>query len=144
MPFGRFTYSPLPDSWTALPISPGTRGPVAPELVMWVIVRVSAAGPVPIWTCWPGARPDVLLRLRVVSPAAAGAASPELDRPSREKPWPASFAPAGTVTAEKTGCCAGCSVRLQPDRSTAASPALYSSTNPLVGLVLVPERNSLT
>ena len=83
MPFGRSTYSPFPDSWTALPILPGTRGPVAPELVMWAIVRVSAAGPVPIWTCWPEARPDVLLRSMVVSPALAGAASPELARPSR-------------------------------------------------------------
>src|SRR5713101_459917 len=62
MPFGRFTYSPFPDSLTALPISPGTRGPVAPELVTW---------------------PIVLLRLMVVSPALVGAASPELARPSR-------------------------------------------------------------
>ena len=51
MPFGRSTYSPSPESLTALPILPGTLGPVAPVLVMWVIVRVSAAGPVPIWTC---------------------------------------------------------------------------------------------
>jgi hypothetical protein len=83
MPLGRFTYSPLPDSLTALPISPGTRGPVAPELVMWVIVRVSAAEPVPIWTCWPEAIPAVPRRLMEVSPALAGAASPELARPSR-------------------------------------------------------------
>ena len=83
MPLGRFTYSPFPDSLRALPISPGTRGPVARVLVTWVIVRVSAAGPVPIWTCWPGARPVALLRLMVVSPALAGVASPELARPSR-------------------------------------------------------------
>ncbi len=83
MPLGRFTYSPFPDSWTALPISPGARSPVAPELVTWAIVPVSAAEPVPIWTCWPGAMPVVLLRLMVVSPALTGTASPELARPSR-------------------------------------------------------------
>ena len=32
MPFGRSTYSPFPDSLTALPILPGTRGPVAPRV----------------------------------------------------------------------------------------------------------------
>ena len=83
MPLGRSTYSPSPESLTALPILPGTRGPVAPVLVMRVIVRVSAAGPEPIWTCCPVARPWVLLRSRVVAPALAGAASPELARPSR-------------------------------------------------------------
>src|SRR5215469_9963434 len=79
MPFGSRTYSPLPDRLTAFAISPGTRGPVAPVLVMCVIVLVWASEPEPIWTCWPGARPAVLLRLRVFSPALAGAASPELD-----------------------------------------------------------------
>src|SRR3954453_3904810 len=46
MPDGRFTYSPFPDNLTALPILPGTRGPVAPELVTAAMVRVSAAEPV--------------------------------------------------------------------------------------------------
>ena len=50
MPDGRFTYSPFPDNLTALPILPGTRGPVAPELVTAAMVRVSAAEPVPICT----------------------------------------------------------------------------------------------
>ena len=57
MPLGRFTYSPFPDSLRALPISPGTRGPVAEVSVTWVIVRVSAVEPEPIRTCWPTARP---------------------------------------------------------------------------------------
>jgi len=83
MPLGRFTYSPLPESLSALPISPGTRGPVAELSVIWVIVRVSAAGPVPIWTWSPVARPVALVRLTVLSPALAGVASPELARPSR-------------------------------------------------------------
>src|SRR5215469_10095116 len=83
MPFGRSTYSPFPDSLRAVPILPGTRGPVAESLVTPVIVRVSAAGPVPIWTWSPTDRPVALLRLRVVSPALAGVTSPELARPSR-------------------------------------------------------------
>src|SRR5215475_4834807 len=64
---------PLPDESSA----------VAPELVTRAIVRVSAAEPVPIWTCWPGAMPVELLMLMVLSPAPAGIASPELERPSR-------------------------------------------------------------
>ena len=76
MPSGRATYSPSPDSLTALPILPGTRAPVAPELAMEAMVRVSAAGPVPIWTCWPGARPVVLLTLTVLSPALGGGRQP--------------------------------------------------------------------
>jgi hypothetical protein len=68
---------------TALPISPGMRGPVAPVLVIAVIVRVSAVGPVPIWTLSPMFRPVVLRRLIVLAPAFAGAASPDADRPSR-------------------------------------------------------------
>src|SRR5438874_2162013 len=52
MPSGSWTYSPFPDSLTALPILPGTRDPVAPLLVTAAIVRVSAAEPVPICTCW--------------------------------------------------------------------------------------------
>ena len=83
MPLGRFTYSPFPDSLRALPISPGTRGPVAEVSVTWVIVRVSAVEPEPIRTCWPTARPVALRRSMVVSPALAGDASPELARPSR-------------------------------------------------------------
>jgi len=47
------------------------------------------------------------------------------------------------VTVEKTGCWVGCSVRVQLDRSAVLLPALYSSMNELVGLVLVPVRNSL-
>src|SRR6266536_231368 len=41
------------------------------------------------------------------------------------------------------GCWAGCSVRVQFDRSTVLSPALWNSMNALVGLVLLPARNSL-
>src|SRR6202012_2033125 len=47
------------------------------------------------------------------------------------------------VTVEKTGCWVGCSVRVQMDRSAVLLPELYSSMNELVGLVLVPVRNSL-
>jgi hypothetical protein len=68
---------------TALPILPGTRAPVAPELAMAAMVRDSADEPVPIWTCWPGARPEVLLTLTVLAPALVGVARPELDWPSR-------------------------------------------------------------
>src|SRR6266511_1608276 len=47
------------------------------------------------------------------------------------------------VTVEKTACWAGCSVRVQCEMSTALVPALESSMNELVGLSLVPVRNSL-
>src|ERR1044072_5274034 len=47
------------------------------------------------------------------------------------------------VTVENTACCAGCSVSVQCEMSTAVAPALESSMNALVGLSLVPVRNSL-
>jgi hypothetical protein len=83
IPVGSETYSPLPDSRTAFASLPGARGPVAPELVIAEIVRVSVLGPVPIRTCCPGARPEVLRTLIELSPAPAGAASPDVARPSR-------------------------------------------------------------
>jgi hypothetical protein len=46
------------------------------------ILRVSAPAPVSLCTVSPALRPVVLRTLRVVSPALAGAASPEVDRPS--------------------------------------------------------------
>src|SRR5919198_806793 len=76
MPSGSWTYSPFPDSLTALPTLPATRGPVAPVLVTAAMVRVSAAEPVPICTCWPAARPVELLTSTVVSPAPAGGGRP--------------------------------------------------------------------
>src|SRR6185503_3323359 len=47
------------------------------------------------------------------------------------------------VTVEKMACCAGCSVRVQCEMSTAVALVLESSMNALVGLSLVPVRNSL-
>ncbi len=43
------------------------------------ILRVSPSMSI----CWPAAKPVTLLTLIVVAPALAGAASPELERPSR-------------------------------------------------------------
>ena len=84
MPFGNCAYSPSPDRLSApLPISPGMRGPVAPVLVTAVIVRVSAFGPVPIWTLSPTFNPVVPRRLTVLAPAFAGTARPDAERPSR-------------------------------------------------------------
>src|SRR5437868_6299052 len=51
--------------------------------------------------------------------------------------------PAGTVTVENTGCCAGCSVRVHCEMSTTVEPVLDSSMNALVGLSPVAMRNSL-
>src|ERR1043165_6484691 len=47
------------------------------------------------------------------------------------------------VTVENTACCAGCSVRVHCEMSLAVAPGLESSMNALVGLSLVPVRNSL-
>src|SRR5262245_26719063 len=47
------------------------------------------------------------------------------------------------LTVEKTGCWAGCWVSSQCERSAEVVPALTSSMNALVGLSLVPTRNSL-
>src|SRR5882757_1257435 len=41
------------------------------------------------------------------------------------------------------GCWAGCSVSVHCDKSTVLAPALWSSMNALVGLVVMPVRNSL-
>src|SRR4051812_1185866 len=51
--------------------------------------------------------------------------------------------PAGMVTVENTGCCAGGSVRVHCEMSTAVAPALDSSMNALVALSGVAVRNSL-
>src|SRR5262245_41240090 len=47
------------------------------------------------------------------------------------------------VTVEETACWAGCSVKVQREMSTATAPGLERSMNELVGLSLVPVRNSL-
>src|SRR5690242_18220493 len=51
MPSGRPTYSPVPDRWTALPVLPGPRGPVADVVVALLVRRGPAggAGPVRPW-----------------------------------------------------------------------------------------------
>src|SRR6266516_1099732 len=124
IPLGRLTYSPPPLSLTALPILPATRGPVAPLAGMSLIVAASVLPPLSITIGSPTFIPVVLLTLTVVSPALAGAASPELDRPSRQWPPAASVVPAGTAPVEKTACWAGCSVSVQWEMSTALAPAL--------------------
>src|SRR6266516_4161814 len=124
IPVGRLTYSPPPLSFTALPILPATRGPVAPPAGMSLIVADSVLPLLSITIGSPTFIPVVLRTLTVVSPALAGAASPELDRPSRQWPPAASVVPAGTAPVEKTACWAGCSVSVQWEMSTALAPAL--------------------
>ncbi len=66
-----------------MPIFPATRGPVAPPAGMSLMVADSVLPPLSITIGSPMVIPVVLLTLTVVSPALAGAASPELDRASR-------------------------------------------------------------
>src|SRR4051794_32137569 len=84
------------------------------------IVRVSPSTSI----VSPALMPVVLRTLMVLSPALAGAASPELERPSSQKRLLPSVVPAGTLIVEKIACCAGCSVSVQPERSTGLAPAL--------------------
>src|ERR1041385_3257300 len=143
IPAGRLTYSPPPLSLTALPSCPEARGPAAPPAGISLIVATSALLPLPIMIESPMFIPAVLLTLTLVSPGLAGAARPELARPSRQWPPAESVVPGGMVTVEKMACWVGCSVKVQPEMSTAVARVLESSMNALVGLSLVPVRNSL-
>src|SRR4051812_22359492 len=66
----------------------------------------------------PAVMPATLRTLIVLSPAPAGAARPEFDRPSTQNRCAPSVVPAGTFTAGNVACWVGCWVSVQPEMST--------------------------